>query len=115
MEHLLEQREYEVEKLRQRLDSEKELLVRLREGCLDGVIKTTPTFYATTPFLRIKNGQPMIGWYPTEQGPVPEAIVIEKVFETDEGKLWFLRNYGLRMEDVHAQLYSHMYRRPGHP
>ena len=39
--------------------------------------------------------------------------LIEKEFETDEGKLWFLRNHGWKMDDVYAQLYSRIYKRHG--
>ena len=40
-------------------------------------------------------------------------MIIEKEFFTDEGKLWFLRNHGWKMEDVYAQLYSRILKRSG--
>ena len=51
--------------------------------------------------------------YLTEKGPVKDAMIIEKEFETVEGKLWFLRNHGWKMEDVYAQLYSRIFKRHG--
>lgn len=115
MEHMLEQREYEVEQLRKRIEMEKQLLERLKNGLLDGIIKSGSTSREFTNIILVEDGRPMLAKYLTEKGPIKEAMVIEKEFETDEGKLWFLRNHGLRMDDVYAQLYSHMYRYPGNP
>lgn len=115
MEHMVEQREYEAEQLRKRLELEKQLLERLNGGLMDGIIKNNTTHREFTHLMLIENGRPMFAKYLTEKGPIPEAMIIEKEFETDEGKLWFLRNHGIRMEDVYAKLYSYMYRRPYNP
>ena len=113
MEHVLEQREYEAEQLRKRLEMEKQLLERLNVGLMDGVIRNSITDHEFTHLIFIKNGRPMLAKYLTEKGPIPEATIIEKEFETDEGKLWFMRNYGWKMEDVYACLYSYLYKRTG--
>lgn len=115
MEHMLEQREYEVEKLRKRIKQEKQLLERLKEGLLDGVIKNNMMDGEFTRIILIEEGRPMFAKYLTEKGPIKDAMIIEKEFLSDDAKLWFLRNHGLRMEDVYAQLYSYMYRRSYHP
>lgn len=115
MDHILEQRKYEVQRLQKRIEMEKQLLDRLESGLLDGVIRNYTTHREFTHLILIKDGRPMFTKYLTEKGPIKEATIVEKEFETNEGKLWFLRNHGIHMEDVYAQLYSHMYRRPGNP
>ena len=108
-------KEWELEQWRKRYLQEKELLKRLKEGLMDGPIgEGSEDFYLTSQAL-IKDGRPMLVKYLTEKGPVEEAMIIEKEFVTDEGKLWFLRSHGWVMEDVHAQLYSRMFKRSGNP
>ena len=96
----------------QRFDLELQVLQRLRGGLMDGVL-TEFTSGETTTRIYIEDGRPIIGQYPAHTIPAKDALSIEKEFETDEGKLWFIRNHGWRMDDVYACLYSHMYKRSG--
>lgn len=105
--------EYELEQKKKRKDMEKKLLERLQEGLLDGLVGSGFHMGVLTSCAFIDNGRPMLVKYLTEKGPVKEAMIVEKEFETDEGKLWFLRNHGWKMEDVYAQLYSRIYKRHG--
>jgi len=107
------QKEYELEQLKKRHAMEKSLLERLSSGLLDGLIGGGFNKGVLTSQALIQDGRPMLVQYLTEKGPVKEAMVIEKEFETDEGKLWFLRNHGWKMEDVYAQLYSRIFKRSG--
>ena len=99
--------------MNKRLEMEKQLLERLNTGLLDGLIGSGFNMGALTSQSLIKDGRPMLVKYLTEKGPVEEAMVIEKEFLTDEGKLWFLRNHGWKMNDVYAQLYSRILKRTG--
>ena len=108
-------REWELEQWKKRHLQEKELLKRLKAGLMDGLIGEGFEDVDLTSQAMIKDGRPMLVKYLTEKGPVEDATIIEKEFLTDEGKLWFLRNYGWKMEDVHAQLYSRMFKRAGSP
>ena len=105
--------EYELQQMTKRRDMEKQLLKRLEEGLLDGLIGSGFDMGVITSQALIKDGRPMRVKYLTEKGPTEEAMVIEKEFITDEGKLWFLRNHGWKMEDVYAQLYSRILKRSG--
>lgn len=105
--------EYELEQKKKRKEMERQLLDRLQEGLLDGLIGSRFNMGALTTHALIMDGQPMLVKCLTEKGPIKEAMIIEKEFETDEGKLWFLRNHGWKMEDVYAQLYSRIYKRHG--
>lgn len=105
--------EYELQQVAKRRDMEKQLLERLKEGLLDGIIGSGFNMGVLTSQSLIKDGRPMLVKYLTEKGPTEEAMVIEKEFITDEGKLWFLRNHGWKMEDVYAQLYSRILKRTG--
>ncbi len=105
--------EYELEQKKKRKEMEKQLLARLQEGLLDGLVGKRHGMGVLTSHALIENGRPMLIKYLTEKGPVKEAMIVEKEFETDEGKLWFLRNHGWKMEDVYAQLYSRIYKRSG--
>lgn len=105
--------EYELEQKKKRKEMERQLLDRLQEGLLDGLIGSGFNMGTLTSCTLIEDGCPMLVKYLTEKGPVTEAMIVEKEFETDEGKLWFLRNHGWKMEDVYAQLYSRIYKRPG--
>ncbi len=105
--------EYELEQKKKRKEMEKQLLDRLQEGLLDGLIGSGFNMGTLTSRALIEDGRPMFVKYLTEKGPVKEAMIVEKEFETDEGKLWFLRNHGWKMEDVYAQLYSRIYKRHG--
>lgn len=109
----IENKEYALKQMKKRLSMEKQLLERLNNGLLDGLIGGGFNMGTLTSHALIENGRPMLVKYLTEKGPVKEAMVVEKEFETDEGKLWFLRNHGWKMEDVHAQLYSRIYKRHG--
>lgn len=109
----LENKEYALKQMKKRLSMEKQLLERLSNGLLDGLIGNGFNMGTLTSHALIENSRPMLVKYFTEKGPVKEAMVVEKGFETDEGKLWFLRNHGWKMEDVHAQLYSRIYKRSG--
>lgn len=109
----LENKEYALKQMKKRSSMEKQLLERLNNGLLDGLIGSGFNMGTLTSHALIENGRPMLVKYLTEKGPVKEAMVVEKEFETDEGKLWFLRNHGWKMEDVHAQLYSRIYKRHG--
>lgn len=108
-------KERELELWKKRYLQEKELLKRLKAGLMDGLIGEGSESTHLTSQALIKDGRPMLVKYLTEKGPVEEAMIIEKEFVTDEGKLWFLRNHGWVMEDVHAQLYSRMFKRAGSP
>ena len=85
------QMEYELQQKKKRREMETHLLGRLKDGLLDGLVGKGFDMGVLTS----------------------HALIVEKEFETDEGKLWFLRNHGWKMEDVHAQLYSRIYKRPG--
>ena len=108
-------KERELELWKKRYLQEKELLKRLKAGLMDGLIGEGSERVHLTSQAMIKDGRPMLVKYLTEKGPMEEAMIIEKEFVTDEGKLWFLRNHGWVMEDVHAQLYSRMFKRAGSP
>ena len=108
-------KEREMEHWKKRYLQEKELLKRLKSGVMDGLIGEGGEMDGVISQAMIKDGRPMFVKYFTEKGPVEEAMIIEKEFVTDEGKLWFLRNHGWVMEDVHAQLYSRMFKRAGSP
>lgn len=107
------QMEYELQQKKKRKEMEVQLLNRLKSGLLDGLIGGGFNMGTLTSHALIEDGRPMLIKYLSEKGPIKEAMIIEKEFETDEGKLWFLRNHGWKMEDVHAQLYSRIYKRPG--
>lgn len=109
----LNNKEYALNQMRKRLEMEKQLLERLDSGLLDGVIGSGFNMGTLTSCALIENGKPMLVKYLTEKGPVKDAMIIEKEFETVEGKLWFLRNHGWKMEDVYAQLYSRIFKRHG--
>lgn len=109
----MDERVYGLEQLRKRKEMEKQLLERLGSGVLDGLIGTGFNWGALTSHALIENGRPMLVKYLTEKGPIQDAMIVEKEFMTDEGKLWFLRNHGWKMEDVHAQLYSRIFKRAG--
>ncbi len=96
-----------------REELEKHVLQRLKDGLLDGIVGKELTFGDHTNCTYIENGRPILSEYPTGATPSPETLVVVKEFETDEGKLWFLRNHGWKMDDVYACLYSHMYKRTG--
>ena len=108
-------KERELEQWKKRYLQEKELLKRLEAGLMDGMIGEGFENVDLTSQAMIKDGRPMLVKYLTEKGPVEGATIIEKEFLTNEGKLWFLRNHGWKMEDVHAQLYSRMFKRAGNP
>ena len=105
--------EYELQQTNKRQEMEKQLLERLNEGLLVGLIGNGFNQGTLTSQAFIEDGRPMRVKYLTEKGPVKEAMIIEKEFFTDEGKLWFLRNHGWKMEDVYAQLYSRILKRSG--
>ena len=107
------QMEYELQQKKKRKEMEAQLLNRLKSGLLDGLIGGGFNMGILTYHDSIEDGRPMLIKYLSEKGPIKEAMIVEKEFETDEGKLWFLRNHGWKMEDVHAQLYSRIYKRPG--
>ena len=107
------QMEYELQQKKKRKEMEAQLLNRLKSGLLDGLIGGGFNMGTLTSRALIEDGRPMLIKYPSEKGPIKEVMLVEKEFETDEGKLWFLRNHGWKMEDVHAQLYSRIYKRPG--
>jgi len=96
-----------------REELEKQVLQRLNDGLLDGIVGKELTFGDRTNRAYIENGQPILSEYSAGATPSPETLVVVKEFETDEGKLWFLRNHGWKMEDVYACLYSHKYKRTG--
>ena len=107
------QKEHELEQLKKRKAQESMLLERLKVGLLDGFAGCGFDTGDLTHRALIKEGRPMLVKYLSAKGPIEDATIIEKEFETDEGKLWFLRNHGWKMEDVYAQLYSRTYKRPG--
>ena len=113
IERELKHKEYALEQMGKRLEMEKQLLERLNSGLLDGLIGNGFDMGTLTSRALIENGRPMLVKYLTEKGPIKEAMIVEKEFETDEGKLWFLRNHGWKMDDVYAQLYSRIYKRNG--
>ena len=84
-----------------------------KDGKNYDAILTKDDMETLTSHALIQNGRPMLIKYLSEKGAVKEAMIVEKEFETDEGKLWFLRNHGWKMEDVYAQLYSRIYKRSG--
>ena len=97
----------------ERVDLELKVLQRLREGLMDGVVGHENTFGDMTRRRFIKDGRPFLSKYPANTDPTEDTLIIEKEFETDEGKLWFIRNHGWVMNDVYACLYSHMFKRFG--
>ena len=105
--------EYELEQKKKRKKIEQQLLDRLQEGLLDGLIGSGFNMGTLTSCALIEDGRPMLVKYLTEKGPTKDAMIIEKEYETGEGKLWFLRNHGWKMEDVYVQLYSRIYKRHG--
>ena len=107
------QMEYELQQKKKRKEMEAQLLDRLKGGLLDGLVGSGFNMGTLTSRACIENGRPMLIKYLSEKGPIKDAVIVEKEFETDEGKLWFLRNHGWKMEDVYAQLYSRIYKRPG--
>ena len=109
----LKHKEYALEQMRKRQEMETQLLARLSSGLLDGLVGSGFNMGTLTSHALIKDGRPMLVRYLTEKGPIKEAMIVEKEFETDEGKLWFLRNHGRKMDDVYAQLYSRIYKRHG--
>lgn len=113
IERELKHKEYALEQMEKRLEMEKCLLEMLNTGLLDGIIGSGFNMGTLTSRALIEDGRPMLVKYLTEKGPIKEAMIVEKEFETDEGKLWFLRNHGWKMEDVYAQLYSRIYKRSG--
>ena len=94
------QMEYELQQKKKRKEMEAQLLNRLKSGLLDGLIGGGFNMGTLTSHALIEDGRPMLIKYLSEKGPIKEAMIIEKEFETDEGKLWFLRNHGWKMEDV---------------
>lgn len=113
MSAMMYQMEYELQQKKKRREMEISLLGRLKDGLLDGLIGSGFNMGTLTSHALIENGRPMLVKYLSEKGPIKDAMIVEKEFETDEGKLWFLRNHGWKMEDVYAQLYSRIYKRPG--
>ena len=109
----LDNKEYALSQMKKRLEMESQLLERLNGGLLDGLIGNGFNMGTLTSQALIEEGRPMLVKYLTGKGPIKDAMIIEKEFETDEGKLWFLRNHGWKMEDVYAQLYSRIYKRHG--
>ena len=107
------QMEYELQQKKKRKEMEVQLLDRLKSGLLDGLIGGGFNMGILTSHALIEDGRPMPIKHLSEKGPIKEAMIVEKEFETDEGKLRLLRNHGWKMEDVHAQLYSRIYKRPG--
>ena len=107
------QMEYELQQKKKRKEMEAQLLNRLKSGLLDGLIGGGFNMGTLTSHALIEDGRPMLIKYLSEKGPIKEAMIVEMEFETDEGKLWFLRNHGWKMDDVYAQLYSRTYKRPG--
>jgi len=97
----------------ERYDLEWQVLQRLREGLMDGVVGHESTFGDMTRRKFIEDGRPFFSKYPANTKPTKDTLIIEKEFETDEGKLWFIRNHGWVMDDVYACLYSHMFKRSG--
>lgn len=112
-EDYIEQKEYELQQIRKQRSMEAQLLERLNEGLLDGLIGNGFNKDTLTSQALIKDGRPMLVEYLSEKGPIEDAMIIKKEFVTDEGKLWFLRNHGWKMEDVYAQLYSRILKRSG--
>ncbi len=110
---MMYQMEYELQQKKKRKEMETQLLDRLKDGLLDGLVGSGFNMGTLASHALIENGRPMLIKYLAEKGPIKEARIVEKEFETDEGKLWYLRNHGWKMEDVHAQLYSRIYKRPG--
>lgn len=96
----------------QRFELELQVLQRLRDGLLDGILREF-TLGETTTRIYIAEGRPIISEYLANTSPTKDTLILEKEFETDEGKLWFIRNHGWTMDDVYACLYSHMYKRSG--
>ena len=107
------QKKFELEQLQKQEEQERELLSRLEVGLLDGLVGSGFDMGTFTSHALIDSGRPMLVKYLTEKGPTQDGMIVEKEFETDEGKLWFLRNHGWKMKDVYAQLYSRMYKRSG--
>ena len=100
---------------KKRREMEISLLGRLKDGLLDGLIGSGFNMGTLTSHALIENGRPMLVKYLSEKGPIKDAMIVEKEFETDEGKLWFLRNHGWRMQNPDVVQYSRTYRRPTNP
>jgi hypothetical protein len=99
-----------------REEMEKMLLDKLEKGQLDGIVgHDFVKGNGITHRMIIKEGVPCYINFPTDVGPIENVTVVEKRLETEEGKLWFLRNAGRKMADHVASLYSRTYKRPGGP
>lgn len=97
-----------------REELERHLLEKLRQGKLDGSLRISSVCDTTWETL-IKDGIPYRIVYPTSIGPKEGVIRIHTMFETDEGKLWFLRNQGYMVDDSDVCHYTRTYRRYGRP
>jgi len=97
-----------------REEMEMKLLEKLEKGQLDGIVgHDFVRGNGITHRTIIMDGVPCYINFPTDVGPTDNVTVVEKRLETQEGKLWFLRNAGWKMEDRDANLYSRTYKRPG--
>ena len=100
------QMEYELRQKKKRKEMEADLLDRLKDGLLDGLIGSGFDMGMLTSRALIENGRPMLVKYLSEKGPIKDELIVEKEFETDEGKLWFLKQNGHLMSDPDVVGYS---------
>ena len=100
------QMEYELRQKKKRKEMEAHLLDRLKDGLLDGLIGSGFDMGTLTSRALIENGRPMLVKYLSEKGPIKDELIVEKEFETDEGKLWFSKQNGHLMSDPDVVGYS---------
>lgn len=92
---------------------EKELLGKLEKGILDGIVGSDFNFGTGRIYrMVIVAGVPCRINFPEDTEPTETTTICENRFETDEGKLWFLRNHGWKMTDPDVNRYSRTYKRP---
>ena len=91
------------------------LLRKLENGFLDGVVGRDGVLGEITHRAVIIDGIPYLVTFPTAVGFKKDVTVAEYEVHTDEGKLWFLRNHGWKMQDPDAIRYCRTYRRPNTP
>ena len=100
-------------------NEEKNLLAKLASGALDGVVgEETPCaeYKGTYCGKYIQDGEPVEYWQVKPSRPIDKGIGrfdckrSQKVYNTDEYKLEFLREYGWLMKDNDARQYSAKFR-----
>lgn len=96
-----------------REELEKKLLAKLEWGEMDGMVGSS-----WNPVPGVSCRQAIVSGIPTyldileEEPGMGYRSAIARELKTDEGKLWYLRNAGWKLEDKDARLYSRLHRLP---